>query len=159
MKRPATIAVFDDAYGNLRPVQAGGGFPLAEEGDPVAGVGCRGAAGQERPDASLAGRTRPAWRQIVGPMREKRTFRAVIESGEGGGAFVSVPFTVEEDTEPRVVDVRPDLKEALGKYPKAEAFFQLLSYTHQREYVRPWRCSRTARRNGSLDPWTGETAE
>jgi len=70
-----------------------------------------------------------------------------------------VLVTVEEDTEPRVVDVRPDLKEALGKYPKAEAFFQLLSYTHQREYVRPWRCSRTARRNGSLDPWTGETAE
>jgi bifunctional DNA-binding transcriptional regulator/antitoxin component of YhaV-PrlF toxin-antitoxin module len=125
-------------------------------------------------------------------MSEKRTFPAVIESGVGGGAFVSVPFdvervfgkkrvkvkatidgvpyrgslvrmggpchilgvlkeireklgkgpgddvlvTVEEDTEPRVVDVPPDLKEALGKCPKAEAFLQLLSYTHQREYVR-----------------------
>jgi Bacteriocin-protection, YdeI or OmpD-Associated/Domain of unknown function (DUF1905) len=125
-------------------------------------------------------------------MNEKRKFRAVIENAGGGGAFVSVPFdveqvfgkkrvkvkatlqgapyrgtlvrmggphhmlpvlkeirekigksfgdeievVVEEDTEPRQVEVPPDLQQALESDPEAKAFFAQLSYTHQREYVR-----------------------
>jgi hypothetical protein len=119
-------------------------------------------------------------------------FRATIEAGRGGGAFVRVPFdiekvfgrkrvavnatidgapyrgslmrmgtpypilgivkdiratigkdigdavtiTVEEDAEPRVIAVPPDLKRALASAPKARAFFDALSYTHRKEYVR-----------------------
>ncbi|HOG45858.1 MAG TPA: YdeI/OmpD-associated family protein [Anaerolineae bacterium] len=46
-----------------------------------------------------------------------------------------VLVTVEEDSEPRVVQVPPDLKQALASSPEAEALFERLSYTHQREYV------------------------
>ena len=125
-------------------------------------------------------------------MNEKRKFRAVIENAGGGGAYVSVPFdveqvfgkkrvkvkatlqgepyrgtlvrmggphhmlpvlkeirekigksfgdeievVVEEDTEPRQVEVPPDMQQALESDPEAKAFFAQLSYTHQREYVR-----------------------
>lgn len=118
-------------------------------------------------------------------------FRAVIEDPGGGGAYVTVPFDVEqvfgtkrpkikatidgepyrgtlvrwgglnhvllvvkeirekigksfgdeveveieEDTEPRVVEVPPDLKAALERNPEAQAFFNQLSFTHQKEYV------------------------
>lgn len=124
-------------------------------------------------------------------MSKTHTFQAVIESSDSGGAYVSVPFdveqafgkkrvkvkatidgepyrgslvrmgspchllivlkeirekigkgpgdevrvTLEEDTEPRVVDIPLDLKEALASNPEAEAVFQRLAYTHQREYV------------------------
>jgi len=125
-------------------------------------------------------------------MNEKRKFRAVIENAGGGGAYVSVPFdveqvfgkkrvkvkatlqgepyrgtlvrmggphhmlpvlkeirekigksfgdeievVVEEDTEPRQVEVPLDMQQALESDPEAKAFFAQLSYTHQREYVR-----------------------
>ena len=125
-------------------------------------------------------------------MSHKQRFRAVIEDAGRGGAFVTIPFdveqvfgkkrvkvkaiiegepyrgslvrmggpchvlgirkdirekigktlgdeieiTVEEDTEPREVQVPQDLQQALESDPKAEAFFQQLSYTHQKEYVR-----------------------
>lgn len=123
---------------------------------------------------------------------KSRTFRAIIEDAGRGGAYVTVPFDVEEafgqkrvkvkatidgepyqgslvrmggpchilgvakqirdkigkgygdevevtvveDTEPRVVQVPDDLRQALAGSPQAEAFFQGLSYTHQKEYVR-----------------------
>jgi hypothetical protein len=125
-------------------------------------------------------------------MTRKIQFRAMIEDAEGGGAFVTIPFDVEEtfgkkrlkikatidgepyrgtlvrmgsphhmllvlkeirekigksfgdevtveleeDLEPRQVDVPPDLLQALEANPKAHAYFNRLSYTHQREYVR-----------------------
>lgn len=118
-------------------------------------------------------------------------FRAVIEDPGGGGAFVTVPFDVEqtfgkkrvkikariegepyrgtlvrmggpchlllilkeirekigksfgdeveieieEDTEPRQAAIPPNFQEALDHEPAAAAFFQKLSYSHQREYV------------------------
>ena len=124
-------------------------------------------------------------------MGQKHTFRAVIESAGKGGAFVTVPFdveqafrkkrvkasadiegvlyrgslvrmggpchilgirkdireqirkdigdeievTVEEDVELREVAVPQDVALALTDSPEAEAFFQQLSYSHQREYV------------------------
>ena len=124
-------------------------------------------------------------------MSPKHTFRAVIEDAGNGGAYVSVPFdveqafgkkrvkvlaviegvpyrgslvrmgtdchllpvlkeirqqigkaigdeievTVEEDTQPRQVTVPTDLQQVLDADPVAQAFFERLSYTRQKEYV------------------------
>jgi hypothetical protein len=46
-----------------------------------------------------------------------------------------IKITVEADTEPRVVKVPPELKRAFKAEREAKAFFEKLSYTHQREYV------------------------
>jgi hypothetical protein len=42
---------------------------------------------------------------------------------------------LELDTEPRVVEVPPELAEAFNAEPAAEAVFKSLAYTHQREHV------------------------
>lgn len=123
---------------------------------------------------------------------EKHTIRAVIEDAGDGGAFVTIPFDVEqvfgkkrvkiqatiegepyrgslvrmggpchilgirkdirekigktygeeieivleEDTEPREETVPQDLRQAFEGHPEAWAFFNQLSYTHQKAYVR-----------------------
>jgi hypothetical protein len=46
-----------------------------------------------------------------------------------------VTVELEEDLEPRQVDVPADLKQALETDPAAYACFNRLSYTHQKEYV------------------------
>jgi hypothetical protein len=46
-----------------------------------------------------------------------------------------VKITVEPDTEPRVIEVPAELKKAFKTEKEAKAFFDKLSYTHQREYV------------------------
>ena len=46
-----------------------------------------------------------------------------------------VRVRMELDTEPRTVDVPPDLLEALATDPAAETAFAELSFTHRREYV------------------------
>ena len=46
-----------------------------------------------------------------------------------------VKITVEPDTEPRVIEIPKDLMKELKKDKEAKAFFDKLSYTHQREYV------------------------
>lgn len=46
-----------------------------------------------------------------------------------------VTVTVEPDTEPRVIEVPAELKKAFKTEKEAKAFFEKLSYTHQREYV------------------------
>lgn len=46
-----------------------------------------------------------------------------------------VRITVEPDTEPRVVEAPKDLAKELSRDREAKAFFDKLSYTHQREYV------------------------
>jgi hypothetical protein len=124
-------------------------------------------------------------------MPETQRFRALIESSDSGGAYVTIPFdveavfgkkrvkvkatfdgepyrgsivrmggpdhfliirkdiraaigkqpgdevevTIEEDTEPRVVEVPDDLAAALDASPTAKAFFENLSFSHRREYV------------------------
>ena len=124
-------------------------------------------------------------------MSKKYTFTAMIQNAGGGGAFVEVPFqveqefgskrprvkamiagvpyrgiltrmgtdchimgirqeireqigktfgdevaiTVEPDTEPRVIEVPAELKKAFKTEKEAKAFFDKLSYTHQKEYV------------------------
>jgi hypothetical protein len=125
-------------------------------------------------------------------MSEKQTFTATIQNAGGGGAFVEVPFDVEEklgskrpkiramiegvpyrgllvrmggpshmliilkgireqigktfgdevtvivepDTEPRRIEIPKDLMQELKKDKEAKVFFDKLSYTHQKEYVR-----------------------
>lgn len=46
-----------------------------------------------------------------------------------------VTITVEPDTEARLVEIPADLLKALKKDKEAKAFFDKLSYTHQKEYV------------------------
>jgi hypothetical protein len=53
--------------------------------------------------------------------------------GKGPGDEVTV--TVEEDTEPRVVEVPEDFSRQLGTNATAKEYFDRLSFTHQREYV------------------------
>jgi hypothetical protein len=125
-------------------------------------------------------------------MTKKYSFTATIQNAGGGGAFVEVPFDVEEafgskrpkvktmiegvsyrgtlvrmgserhlllilkeirrqigrtfgddvkiiveaDIEPRVVDIPKDLAKEFRKDTAARAFFDKLSYTHQKEYVK-----------------------
>lgn len=124
-------------------------------------------------------------------MTKKFKFKAVIEDAYNGGAFVTVPFDVEEafgkkrvqvkatiagfpyrgsmvrmgtedhilivikdirekagvtfgdeieveveeDTEPRVVVVPEDVKQAFAEHPEAGAFFEKLSYSGRKEYM------------------------
>src|SRR5687767_1508715 len=124
-------------------------------------------------------------------MTKKQTFTATIQNAGGGGAYVNIPFDVEEafgskrpkvkamiegvpyrgiltrmggdhhlliilkeireqigktfgdevkiivepDIEPRVIEVPAELKKAFKTEKEAKAFFDKLSYTHQREYV------------------------
>jgi hypothetical protein len=46
-----------------------------------------------------------------------------------------VTITVEPDTEPRLVEVPAELKKTFRTEKEAKAFFEKLSYSHQREYV------------------------
>ena len=46
-----------------------------------------------------------------------------------------VKITVEPDTEPRVIEIPAELKKAFKTEKEAKAFFDKLSYTHQKEYV------------------------
>lgn len=125
-------------------------------------------------------------------MTQKLQFRAVIKNAGGGGAYVEIPFDVEqvfgkkrvkvvaliegqpyrgtlvrmgssnhmlpvlkeirqkiakgfgdeisveleEDLEPRQVELPADLQQALESDPAAREQFDKLSYTHRKEYVR-----------------------
>ena len=53
--------------------------------------------------------------------------------GKTVGDIINVE--VEEDTKPRVIIVPKDLQKLLDENPNIKAFFQTLSYTHQKEYV------------------------
>lgn len=46
-----------------------------------------------------------------------------------------VKITVELDTEPRVVEIPPELAKAFKKEKAAAEYFKSLAYSHQREYV------------------------
>jgi len=55
------------------------------------------------------------------------------QSGKTFGDEINV--TVELDTEPREIQLPPDLAQALKQEKTASSFFEDLSYTHKREYV------------------------
>ena len=46
-----------------------------------------------------------------------------------------ITIVIEPDTEPRVVEIPMDLEKAFRLEKEAQALFQKLSYTHQKEYV------------------------
>ena len=46
-----------------------------------------------------------------------------------------ITIVIEPDTEPRVVEIPMDLENAFRLEKEAQALFQKLSYTHQKEYV------------------------
>lgn len=70
--------------------------------------------------------------------------------GKSHGDMVHV--TIQEDTEPRIVEVPNDLKIQLDHHPQALDLFQKLSYTHKKEYVR-WitEAKREETRNSRLE--------
>lgn len=61
----------------------------------------------------------------------RKDIRAKI--GKGPGDKVAV--TLEEDVEPRVVEVPQDVRTLFKEHPEAGEFFSSLSYTHRREYI------------------------
>jgi hypothetical protein len=61
-----------------------------------------------------------------------KEIRAKIGKGFGD----EVEIELEEDLDPRQVEVPPDLLNSLEADPLALELFNRLSYTHQREYVR-----------------------
>ncbi|MEM1318836.1 MAG: YdeI/OmpD-associated family protein [Bacteroidota bacterium] len=61
----------------------------------------------------------------------KKDIRTKIDKNFGD----TITVTLEEDTEPRVVTVPEDFAAAMNAAPEVVAFFQKLSYTHQKEYV------------------------
>jgi hypothetical protein len=46
-----------------------------------------------------------------------------------------VEVVLEEDTQPRVVEIPKDFRQALENAPVAKAAFEKMSYPHQKEYV------------------------
>jgi hypothetical protein len=54
--------------------------------------------------------------------------------GKTHGDMVSIEL--QEDTAPRTVEIPELLQAAFAKYPDAKDFFDTLSYTNQKEYVR-----------------------
>ncbi len=58
-----------------------------------------------------------------------------------GGDKIEV--TLELDTEPRVVDIPPDLKKALNKNPNAKKNFEALSYSKKQGFVIPVKEAKT----------------
>ena len=46
-----------------------------------------------------------------------------------------ITVTVEPDTEPRLIEIPAELKKAFRGEKEVKAFFDKLSYTHQKEYV------------------------
>lgn len=66
---------------------------------------------------------------LLGLNREVRT-GAGVEAGDE----VDVELTL--DTEPREVEVPPELAAALARDPAADAAYERLSFTHRKEYAR-----------------------
>ncbi len=58
-----------------------------------------------------------------------------IREGAGVKAGDRVQIIMETDTEPRTVELPPDLEKALAKSKAARTRFDQLSYTHRKEYV------------------------
>lgn len=48
----------------------------------------------------------------------------------------TVEITLQEDTQPRKVEIPSDLQQALEKEPQARVAFEKLAYSHQKEHVR-----------------------
>lgn len=72
--------------------------------------------------------------RMGGPCHVFGVTKAIREQlGKQPGDLVEV--VLQEDTEPREVEVPADFAAALAAQPAAEAHFNALAYTHKREYV------------------------
>jgi hypothetical protein len=67
---------------------------------------------------------------MIGVSKERRKL-----AGVAGGEMIEV--TLELDTAPRVMEVPPDLQQALDKDKAAKAYFATLSYSNQRRHIDP----------------------
>jgi hypothetical protein len=76
------------------------------------------------------------WRSTVANMCGRRfiVVNAEARAGAGVKAGDAVTVAMEPDTEPRVMEIPPELKKALGA--KLTATLTKLAYTHQKEYVK-----------------------
>ncbi|MEA4943807.1 MAG: YdeI/OmpD-associated family protein [Propionicimonas sp.] len=63
------------------------------------------------------------------------SFNAQTRKATGRGAGDEVEVTVDYDDAPRVVEVPPELAEALATDPDAAAAWAKLSYSHQRQHA------------------------
>jgi hypothetical protein len=59
-----------------------------------------------------------------------------MREGSGLKAGDTVDVVMEVDLDPRIVQIPPDLRDAFTRNPQAEVYWDTLSYTHRREYVR-----------------------
>jgi hypothetical protein len=105
------------------------GFQVPEE--VVAALG----AGKRPPvRVTISGHT---YRSTIAPYTGAYYLPLAAEHREAAGvaAGETVEVEVELDTEPRVVEVPPDLKAALAADDEARGFFEGLSYSNQRRLV------------------------
>lgn len=84
--------------------------------------------------ATISGYT---YRTSVASMRGRfmLPISADVREAASVAAGDEVDVELELDTEPRVVDVPPDLAEALGRDGEAAGAFEGLSYSHKRRHV------------------------
>ena len=77
------------------------------------------------------------WRSSIAPMRGEYWLgvSAANRSAAGVGAGDLVTLSVELDSAPRSVDVPPELAAALAADQAAQAAWNQLSFTHQREHA------------------------
>src|SRR5512138_1325181 len=71
----------------------------------------------------------------MGSQHHMRIVRKGIREQSGRTFRDEMTVTVELDTEPRVLEISDDLTTALEKDKEAKAFFDKLSYNHQKEYL------------------------
>ena len=112
-------------------------------------LGGKTATGIEVPDdvvAALGSSRRPAvratiagytYRTSVASMRGRfmLPISAAVREAAGVAAGDEVDVELELDTEPRVVEVPPDLAAALARDSDAADAFERLSYSHKRRHV------------------------
>lgn len=80
------------------------------------------------------------YRSSIFPMGEGKFYMVVnkeMRAGAGVRAGDLIAMTMAPDTEPRVITPPADFVAALDANPEAQAAWERLSYTHQRDYVRP----------------------
>jgi hypothetical protein len=105
---------------------------LVVPGDVVTALG-----GGNRPPVTItvAGHT---YRTMIATMggRFLVPLSAANRQAAGVAAGDEVDVSIELDTAPREVEVPDDLASALGAEPTARQFFEGLSFTHRKEWVR-----------------------
>jgi hypothetical protein len=113
-------------------------------------LGGKTATGIQVPDevvASLGAGHRPKVRVTIGGYTYRTTvarmsgmflipLNAENRAASRVGAGDMVDVTIEPHDEPRDVEGADDLRTAIAREPAAEAWFNQLSYTHRKEWVR-----------------------